>query len=42
MHVLHQGRAEYTMITPGVNGDPPSVEIKVSRRVLIALVRKLN
>ncbi|KAI0795043.1 RmlC-like cupin domain-containing protein [Abortiporus biennis] len=26
MHVLHQGRAEYTLITPG---NPPTVEIKI-------------
>jgi len=29
MHVLHQGRVEYTLITPGVNGGPPNVEVKV-------------
>ncbi|KAH8103314.1 RmlC-like cupin domain-containing protein [Cristinia sonorae] len=29
MHVLHQGRVEYTLITPGVNGGPPTVEVKV-------------
>ncbi|TCD65554.1 hypothetical protein EIP91_002518 [Steccherinum ochraceum] len=29
MHVLHQGRAEYTLITPGVNGAPPTVETKI-------------
>ena len=27
MHVLHQGRAEYTLITPG---NPPKVEKKVT------------
>ncbi|KAF8592071.1 hypothetical protein K439DRAFT_1325203 [Ramaria rubella] len=25
-HVLHEGRAEYTLITPGVSGFPPKVE----------------
>lgn len=25
-HVLHQGRAEYTLIYPGENGNPPRVE----------------
>ena len=28
-HVLHQGRAEYTLITPGVAGKPPTIEKKV-------------
>lgn len=27
-HVLHQGRAEYTLITPAPNG-PPKIEVKV-------------
>jgi len=27
-HVLHQGRAEYTLITP-VTGGPPKIEVKV-------------
>ncbi|THH30971.1 hypothetical protein EUX98_g3207 [Antrodiella citrinella] len=29
MHVLHQGRAEYTLITPATDGGLPKVEIKV-------------
>ena len=28
-HVLHQGRAEYTLITPGENGAPPTVSTAV-------------
>ncbi|KDQ09149.1 hypothetical protein BOTBODRAFT_165186 [Botryobasidium botryosum FD-172 SS1] len=28
-HALHQGRAEYTLITPGADGSPPKVEKKV-------------
>ncbi|KAI5120570.1 hypothetical protein M0805_002520 [Coniferiporia weirii] len=28
-HVLHQGRAEYTLITPGTNGAPPTIEKKI-------------
>lgn len=28
-HVLHQGRAEYTLVTPGVTGKPPMIEKKV-------------
>ncbi|KAL5536156.1 hypothetical protein ACEPAF_4261 [Sanghuangporus sanghuang] len=28
-HVLHQGRAEYTLIAPGVAGKPPTIEKKV-------------
>ena len=32
MHVLHQGRAEYTLITPG---SPPKIEKKVSSRSFV-------
>ncbi|KDQ09150.1 hypothetical protein BOTBODRAFT_117701 [Botryobasidium botryosum FD-172 SS1] len=28
-HTLHQGRAEYTLITPGADGSPPKVEKKI-------------
>ena len=28
-HVLHQGRAEYTLITPGKDGAPPTVTTAV-------------
>ncbi|KAH8111969.1 RmlC-like cupin domain-containing protein [Phellopilus nigrolimitatus] len=28
-HVLHQGRAEYTLITPGADGKPPTIETKI-------------
>ncbi|PCH38830.1 hypothetical protein WOLCODRAFT_110213 [Wolfiporia cocos MD-104 SS10] len=29
MHVLHQGQAEYVLITPGEAGQPPRVEHKI-------------